>query len=50
MIGSDRHAHRGCRASDWGQDSAKKKPGGEPGEFFACYKRNKLLVERSKQS
>ena len=22
---------------------AKKKPGGEPGEFFACYKRNKFI-------
>ena len=22
---------------------AKKKPGGKPGEFFACYKRNKFI-------
>ena len=24
-------------------EAAKKKPGGKPGEFFACYKRNKFI-------
>ncbi|MBQ3614116.1 MAG: hypothetical protein II989_08505 [Bacteroidales bacterium] len=24
-------------------EAVKKKPGGEPGEFFACYKRNKFI-------
>ena len=43
--GSDRHApDRGCQRQLTGvKIVAKKKPGGEPGVFFACYKRNKFI-------
>ena len=43
--GSGRHApDRGCQRQLTGvKIIAKKKPGGEPGEFFACYKRNKFI-------
>ena len=43
--GSGRHApDRGCQRQLTGvKIAAKKKPGGEPGEFFACYKRNKFI-------
>ena len=35
---------RGCQRQLTGvKIVAKKKPGGEPGEFFACYKRNKFI-------
>ena len=41
---SGRHApDRGCQRQLTGvKIVAKKKPGSEPGEFFACYKRNKV--------
>ena len=41
--------NRGClsEAKTGVEIVAKKKPGGLPGEFFACYKRNKLFVESS---
>ena len=43
--GSDRYApNRGCQRQLTGvKIIAKKKPGGQPGEFFACYKRNKFI-------
>ena len=43
--GSGRYApDRGCQHQLTGvKIIAKKKPGGEPGEFFACYKRNKFI-------
>ena len=44
--GSDRYApERGClsEAKTGVKIVAKKKPGGKPGEFFACYKRNKFI-------
>ena len=43
--GSDRYApNRGCQRQLTGvKIVAKKKPGGKPGEFFACYKRNKFI-------
>ena len=43
--GSGRDApDRGCQRQLTGvKIIAKKKPGGEPGEFFACYKRNKFI-------
>ena len=43
--GSDRYApNRGCQRQLTGvKIVAKKKPGGLPGEFFACYKRNKFI-------
>ena len=44
--GSDRYApNRGClsEAKTGVKIVAKKKPGGQPGEFFACYKRNKFI-------
>ena len=36
---------RGClsEAKTGVEIVAKKKPGGKPGEFFACYKRNKFI-------
>ena len=36
---------RGClsEAKTGVEIVAKKKPGGLPGEFFACYKRNKFI-------
>ena len=35
---------RGCQRQLTGvKIVAKKKPGGKPGEFFACYKRNKFI-------
>ena len=38
--GSGRYApERGCQR----QLTGVKKPGGEPGEFFACYKRNRFI-------
>ena len=42
--GSGRYApDRGCQRQLTGvKIVAKKKPGGQPGEFFACYKRNKF--------
>jgi len=42
---SGRHApKRGCQRQLTGVEIiAKKKPGGKPGEFFACYKRNKFI-------
>ena len=41
--------NRGClsEAKTGVKIVAKKKPGGKPGEFFACYKRNKLFVKCS---
>ena len=43
--GNGRYApDRGCQLQLTGvKIIAKKKPGGEPGEFFACYKRNKFI-------
>ena len=44
--GSGRYApNRGClsEAKTGVKIVAKKKPGDEPGEFFACYKRNKFI-------
>ena len=43
--GSGRYApDRGCQRQLTGvKIIAKKKPGGQPGEFFACYKRNKFI-------
>ena len=43
--GSDRYApNRGCQRQLTGvKIVAKKKPGGQPGEFFACFKRNKFI-------
>ena len=43
--GSGRHApYRGCQRQLTGvKIVVKKKPGGKPGEFFACYKRNKFI-------
>ena len=42
---SGRYApNRGCQRQLTGvKIVAKKKPGGKPGEFFACYKRNKFI-------
>ena len=34
---------RGCHDVTGVERIAKKKPGGKPGEFFACYKRNKFI-------
>ena len=34
---------RGCHEVTGVEIIAKKKPGGEPGVFFACYKRNKFI-------
>ena len=34
---------RGCHEVTGVEIVAKKKPGDEPGEFFACYKRNKFI-------
>ena len=43
--GSGRYApDRGCQRQLTGvKIAAKKKPGGMPGVFFACYKRNKFI-------
>jgi len=42
--GSDRYSpERGCHEVTGVKIVAKKKPGGEPGVFFACYKRNKFI-------